>query len=113
MTVTLYGLSRFFDEYLFLSHGTPGDVGVEVISLVFVGVGLLFAVFLVLRARPLAAPSASRARELPVRGGPGDPWAAPPSVEEGAAASNGASNGAGAPLAAAAETPAPTAAESG
>jgi phosphatidylglycerol:prolipoprotein diacylglycerol transferase len=64
--VTLYGLARFFDEYVWLPHGT-GGVAVEVASLAFVGVGALFALWLVWRDRHAAS-----SRTL--TGEPGDPW---------------------------------------
>jgi phosphatidylglycerol:prolipoprotein diacylglycerol transferase len=74
VVVTLYGLSRFFDEYLFLSHGTAGDLAVEVTSLVFVGVGLSFAGWLVWRDhKHLASRLAMSASSGPI----GDPWRSP------------------------------------
>lgn len=67
--VTLYGLARFFDEYVWLPHGN-GGVAVEVASLAFVGVGAAFAVWLVWRDRRAAS-------DRSASGLPGDPWAAP------------------------------------
>ncbi|MHB8245926.1 MAG: prolipoprotein diacylglyceryl transferase [Acidimicrobiales bacterium] len=66
-SVTLYGLSRFFDEYIWLPHG-KGGVAVEITSLAFVGFGTLFAVALVMRDRR----AASRRDAQPI-----DPWHAP------------------------------------
>ncbi len=88
IVVTLYGLSRFFDEYLFLSHGSAGDLAVEVTSLVYVGIGLCFACWLVWRYRRRVLgrpdPVATAGARM------GDPWRSP------VAARTAASNGAGA-----------------
>lgn len=62
--VTLYGLSRFFDEYVWLPHGN-GGVAVEAGSLAFVGFGALFAGLLLWRDRHRVAVPGS------------DPWRAP------------------------------------
>ncbi len=82
--VSLYGLSRFTDEYVFLPHGS-GGVAVEAISLVFVGAGILFGGYLLWRNRP--GPAASDEE--------GDPWAAPLSEDEEAAGAGEAGAGAG------------------
>jgi phosphatidylglycerol:prolipoprotein diacylglycerol transferase len=50
VATSLWGLTRFFDEYLWLPHGAGGDA-VEVVSLCFVGVGGLVAAYLVGRER--------------------------------------------------------------
>jgi phosphatidylglycerol:prolipoprotein diacylglycerol transferase len=73
--VSLYGLSRFFDEYLWLSHGTSGDKAVEVTSLVFVAVGLGFAGWLVWRDRHQARGRRDLERTDEAR--IGDPWRNP------------------------------------
>jgi prolipoprotein diacylglyceryltransferase len=65
--VALWGLSRFFDEYVWLPHGNPG-VAVEVASLCFVAAGALFGGWLIWRAR----------RRGELYGAAADPWAAPP-----------------------------------
>ncbi len=82
---SLYGLSRFTDEYVFLPHGA-GGVGVEVISLVFVGAGILFGTFLFRRDRLRL----QTADAMPI-----DPWAAPlpEGDEEGAGPELGAGSG--------------------
>jgi phosphatidylglycerol:prolipoprotein diacylglycerol transferase len=75
--VTLYGGSRFFDEYVLLPHG-PGGVAVEVVSLAFVGVGLSFMSWLTWRDRPRFALARETLGDAPLP----DPWAAPePPVE--------------------------------
>jgi len=48
--VGLWGLSRFFDEYFWLTHDN-GTVAVEITSLVLFGVGLAVAAFLSARVR--------------------------------------------------------------
>ena len=75
IVVTLYGLSRFFDEYLWLSHGTAGDLAVEVTSLVYVAIGLAFAGWLVWRDRHKlrARLDLHRSGEATI----GDPWRSP------------------------------------
>ncbi len=64
---SLYGLSRFFDEYIWLPHGR-GGVAVEMASLAFVGVGALFAGWLLWRERSADARQGSAGS---------DPWASP------------------------------------
>ncbi|MHB1987691.1 MAG: prolipoprotein diacylglyceryl transferase [Acidimicrobiales bacterium] len=75
--VTLYGLARFFDEYVWLPHG-KGGFAVEVVSIIFVGVGVIFAGSLIRRDR----------HRSPLPGT--DPWAAsqmvPPGVDRAALA---------------------------
>ncbi|MGH9303892.1 MAG: prolipoprotein diacylglyceryl transferase [Acidimicrobiales bacterium] len=84
--VALYGLSRFFDEYVFLPHGT-GGLAVEVTALVFVGAGAAFGCFLLWRGREprrggelvpvldgLASPVGSNRRL--------DPWQSPASTKQ-------------------------------
>ena len=73
--VSLYGLSRFFDEYLWLSHGTSGDKAVEVTSLVFVAIGLAFAGWLVWRDRHKAVLRRNVESDAETR--LGDPWRNP------------------------------------
>ncbi|MGH9293577.1 MAG: prolipoprotein diacylglyceryl transferase [Acidimicrobiales bacterium] len=70
-TVSLYGLSRFFDEYVFLPHGV-GGLAVEVTALAFVGAGGAFALWLL--RRDGAGRGAGRDG--------GDPWANPLPAEE-------------------------------
>lgn len=77
-TVSLWGLSRFFDEYVWLPHGT-GGVAVEGASLAFVGAGLVLASYLMWRH--LRHPSLVTAGA----DGPADPWAAPPRPDEAGA----------------------------
>lgn len=67
--VTLYGLSRFFDEYIWLPHG-KGGVAVEIASLAFVGLGAAFAAWLLWRERSAALEG----------GASNDPWASPLAV---------------------------------
>ena len=81
VVVTLYGLARFFDEYIFLSQGKLGDHGVEVASVVFVVAGLTLAAVLVRRGRTKLVAEPARTA-LPERGSPSDPWAAPPRPEQ-------------------------------
>ncbi len=66
--VTLYGLSRTFDESVLLPHGTRGDLAVIAGSLAFVAFGVLFGLLLIWRERHGKAPELA---------GGGDPWAAP------------------------------------
>ena len=66
--VTLYGLSRTFDESVLLPHGTRGDLAVIAGSRAFVAFGVLFGLVLIWH---------DRHREVPGLGGDGDPWAAP------------------------------------
>jgi phosphatidylglycerol:prolipoprotein diacylglycerol transferase len=74
--MTMYGVSRFFDEYVLLPHG-PGGVAVEVTSLAFVAVGLSFMGWLVWRDR-------ARSRGLASEGvTAGDPWVNPMPGPEG------------------------------
>jgi prolipoprotein diacylglyceryltransferase len=72
--VTLYGGSRFFDEYVLLPHG-PGGVAVEVTSLAFLGVGLSFMGWLVWRDR-------GRFSALASAEDANDPWANPAPAPE-------------------------------
>ncbi len=65
VTVTLYGLARFNDEYVLLPHGTRGDIAVEVASVAFVVLGAAMALWLVWRDR-------GRTHD-----GVTDPWACP------------------------------------
>jgi len=91
--VSLYGLSRFFDEYLWLSHGTSGDKAVEVTSLVFVAIGLAFAGLLVWRDRHKAVRRRDLESDAETR--LGDPWSNPHAhvgaAGEGAEAANAGS----------------------
>lgn len=69
--VSLWGLSRFFDEYVWLSHlatgsSHSGNVAVEVASLAFVGVGAAVALLLLAKSRGARSTGESE-----------DPWRAP------------------------------------
>lgn len=74
-TVTLYGISRLFDESVLLAHGAAGTA-VEAVSGAFIVVGIAFTGWLLLRDR-------HRSREpRPEDGSPGqDPWANPQPLE--------------------------------
>jgi phosphatidylglycerol:prolipoprotein diacylglycerol transferase len=66
--VALWGLSRFFDEFFWLTNDTGTDA-VEIGSLVMFGVGVAVAVALLLRARgrpPVPSELAYPASEVPV-----------------------------------------------
>jgi prolipoprotein diacylglyceryltransferase len=69
--VTLYGLSRFFDEAVLLPHGTAGDQAVIGASLAFVAVGVAFSLWLLLRRPAVALPRSDSG------GSVADPWANP------------------------------------
>jgi phosphatidylglycerol:prolipoprotein diacylglycerol transferase len=75
-TVTMYGMSRLFDQAILL-HGGPSGVAVEVASIAFIVVGSAFTAWLLWRDR-------GRLRETGEDGGlPPDPWANPePSARE-------------------------------
>ncbi len=80
LSAGLWGLSRFFDEYVLLTHDVGTDA-VEITSLAFFAVGVGAAAVLWRRHPELAGPRKERAvpeREPPPGGEPGrDPWAAP------------------------------------
>ena len=70
-TVTLYGMSRLFDESVLLAHGAAGTA-VEVVSAAFIVVGILFTIWLLWRDRHRVRPP------RPEDGSPpDDPWANP------------------------------------
>ncbi len=87
--VTLWGLSRFFDEYIWLPHGGGGDA-VEVAALAFVGAGIVFGVLLLWRDRRALA-SGKRPLANAVAG---DPWANPAPALAAEAAGDGSPAGA-------------------
>jgi len=61
--VGLWGLSRFFDEYFWLTHDN-GTVAVEITSLVLFGLGLVVAAFLFARVRRRQPTSGQSQAEL-------------------------------------------------
>lgn len=65
--VTLYGLSRFFDESVLLPHGNDGDKAVIITALGFLVIGGAFATMLLVRDHRSDRPRVAGA----------DPWAAP------------------------------------
>ncbi len=69
-TVTLYGMSRLFDESVLLPHGSSGAIAVQVASIAFIVVGVAFTGWLLWRDR-------HRVTEAGDDGEPGDPWANP------------------------------------
>ena len=60
MTVGLWGLSRFFDEFLWLEHDNGTDA-VEIASLAMFAAGLLIAALLLARSHPNSEQSSSAA----------------------------------------------------
>jgi prolipoprotein diacylglyceryltransferase len=69
-SMTLYGMTRLFDESVLLPHG-PAGTWVEIVSGACILVGLAFVPWLLWRDR-----AAARQRALQ-EGGPTDPWANP------------------------------------
>jgi phosphatidylglycerol:prolipoprotein diacylglycerol transferase len=76
-TVTLYGISRLFDESILLSHG-PAGTALEITSDAFIVVGVFFVIFLLWRDRGHKA--ATRDDDSP----PTDPWANPETLNSAA-----------------------------
>jgi hypothetical protein len=73
-TMTLYGVSRLFDESVLLAHGAAGTA-VEGIAIAFIVVGVAFVAWLLWRDR-------NRVREPLADGGrPPDPWANPEALK--------------------------------
>jgi phosphatidylglycerol:prolipoprotein diacylglycerol transferase len=70
-SVTLYGMTRLFDESVLLPHGTAGEVATQLAAVAFIAVGLTFTTWLLWRDRGRV-----RAR-LADSSGPRDPWANP------------------------------------
>jgi len=72
-TVTMYGMSRLFDESVLLQHNSAGSRAVEIASGAFIVVGLVFTAWLLWRdrhRRRTPAPAADGGRAP-------DPWANP------------------------------------
>ncbi len=78
-TVTLYGMSRLFDESVLLQHNSAGSIAVQVGSGAFIVVGIFFLTWLLFRDR--------HRRRQPVADGerPPDPWANPEPLKTDAA----------------------------
>ncbi len=74
VTAALWGLSRFFDEFVYLGHDN-GTIAVEAASLAFFGAGLAVAGFLLGRERHRRPES--DARGVAVARTPSEPWDAP------------------------------------
>jgi phosphatidylglycerol:prolipoprotein diacylglycerol transferase len=85
-SITLYGVSRFFDETVLLPHNTSGDQAVIGAAAAFVIVGACLTIFLVLRFKPVPIMDGA---------GLGDPWAAPPELGSSPPADAGADADAG------------------